>query len=166
MYRRMADFEKQWAFETEATLKVLRAIPDGAMGQLVAPGGRTLGFLAWHLTTTLSEFPEQAGVHTTAPKPDVAVPATMAEIATAYELAAKSTIEAFLGAWNDGMLAEEIPMYGEQWERAFVLSAILAHQAHHRGQMTVLMRQAGVAVPGIYGPAKEEWAAMGMAALP
>ncbi len=29
-----------------------------------------------------------------------------------------------------------------------------------RGQMTVLMRQAVLAVPGIYGPAEEEWAAM------
>ena len=31
-----------------------------------------------------------------------------------------------------------------------------------RGQMTVLMRQAVLAVPGIYGPAEEEWAAMGL----
>ena len=39
-------------------------------------------------------------------------------------------------------------------------------EAHHRGQMTVLMRQAGLTVPGIYGPAQEEWAAMGMPTLP
>ena len=38
----------------------------------------------------------------------------------------------------------------------------LSHQTHHRGQMTVLMRQAGLTVPGVYGPAREEWAAMGM----
>jgi len=36
------------------------------------------------------------------------------------------------------------------------------HQAHHRGQMTVLMRQAGMKVPGVYGPSKEEWSAFGM----
>lgn len=30
--------------------------------------------------------------------------------------------------------------------------------------MTVLMRQAGLTVPGIYGPAKEEWATFGMEA--
>jgi uncharacterized damage-inducible protein DinB len=28
--------------------------------------------------------------------------------------------------------------------------------------MTVLMRQAGLVVPGVYGPAREEWAAMNM----
>jgi uncharacterized damage-inducible protein DinB len=27
--------------------------------------------------------------------------------------------------------------------------------------MTVLMRQAGIRVPGLYGPAKEDWAAFG-----
>jgi uncharacterized damage-inducible protein DinB len=30
--------------------------------------------------------------------------------------------------------------------------------------MTVLMRQAGLAVPGMYGPAREDWAKYGMAA--
>lgn len=30
--------------------------------------------------------------------------------------------------------------------------------------MTVLMRQAGLTVPGIYGPAKEEWAKFGLEA--
>jgi hypothetical protein len=31
--------------------------------------------------------------------------------------------------------------------------------------MTVLMRQAGLVIPGMYGPAKEEWLAMGREAL-
>ncbi|MCK4657684.1 MAG: hypothetical protein KAT85_11650, partial [candidate division Zixibacteria bacterium] len=33
---------------------------------------------------------------------------------------------------------------------------------HHRGQMTVLMRQAGLKVPGVYGPSMEEWEHFGM----
>ena len=37
------------------------------------------------------------------------------------------------------------------------LMTLINHQNHHRGQMTVLMRQAGLTVPGVYGPAKEEW---------
>jgi len=32
--------------------------------------------------------------------------------------------------------------------------------------MTVLMRMAGIKVPGIYGPSKEEWEAWGEVALP
>jgi uncharacterized damage-inducible protein DinB len=41
---------------------------------------------------------------------------------------------------------------------------LISHQIHHRGQMTVLMRQAGLAVPSIYGPVKEGWAQYGVAA--
>ena len=41
---------------------------------------------------------------------------------------------------------------------------VIQHQYYHRGQMTVLMRQAGLTVPDIYGPAKEEWANFGMEA--
>ena len=57
-------------------------------------------------------------------------------------------------------------MYGESWSRGAVLMSLIVHQAHHRGQMTVLMRQAGLRVPGVYGPAKEDWAAMNLPAQP
>ena len=43
---------------------------------------------------------------------------------------------------------------------------MVKHEVHHRAQMTVLMRQAGLAVPGIYGPAAEEWEAMGLPPQP
>ena len=55
-------------------------------------------------------------------------------------------------------------MYGQQWKNGTTLRALISHQAHHRGQLTVLMRQAGLRVPGIYGPAREDWASMGMKA--
>jgi uncharacterized damage-inducible protein DinB len=42
---------------------------------------------------------------------------------------------------------------------------LITHQIHHRAQMTVLMRLAGLKVPGVCGPAKEEWKAMGMPAM-
>jgi len=61
-------------------------------------------------------------------------------------------------------LLETDNMYGETWPRGVTLFALIAHQAHHRGQMTVLMRQAGLTVPGVYGPSSEEWQAHGMAA--
>jgi uncharacterized damage-inducible protein DinB len=55
----------------------------------------------------------------------------------------------------------EDDMYGEKWPRGRSAHILIDHQTHHRGQMTVLMRQAGLVVPGIYGPAKEAWAAYG-----
>jgi uncharacterized damage-inducible protein DinB len=40
------------------------------------------------------------------------------------------------------------------------LDKLIRHQIHHRGQITILMRQAGLAAPGVYGPNEEETAAM------
>jgi len=53
-------------------------------------------------------------------------------------------------------------MYGYNWKRGYSLFILIIHQTHHLGQMSVLMRQAGLKVPGIYGPSKEEWAQFGM----
>jgi uncharacterized damage-inducible protein DinB len=55
-------------------------------------------------------------------------------------------------------------MYGMQWDGAKVLMCLIGHEAHHRGQMSVLMRQAGLIPHGVYGPNKEAWASMGMEA--
>lgn len=57
--------------------------------------------------------------------------------------------------WPDAALLEEVPRHGEEWAKEYVLWAIL-HQRHHRAQITVLMRQAGLKVSGIDGPAREE----------
>ncbi|WP_306434409.1 DinB family protein [Paenibacillus sp. J2TS4] len=40
--------------------------------------------------------------------------------------------------------------------RGKLLSILLTHDTHHRGQMTVLLRQAGLTVPGVMGPTKEQ----------
>ena len=72
-----------------------------------------------------------------------------------------SLAEQIRSRWDDASLAVTDDMYGETWPRGLTLSILIHHQAHHRGQMTVLMRQAGLKVPGVYGPAREEWAAYG-----
>ena len=43
MFRTIEDFEKRWAGEKESSLKVMRALTDASLGQMVAPGGRSLG---------------------------------------------------------------------------------------------------------------------------
>ena len=55
-------------------------------------------------------------------------------------------------------------MYGEKWKRGTTLSVIISHQIHHRAQLTVVMRLNGLKVPGVFGPAKEEWTQLGMPA--
>jgi uncharacterized damage-inducible protein DinB len=165
MFRKVDDFLKTWAYETEATLKILRALSEASLSQPVAPGGRTLGFLAWHCVLTLPEMMKHAGIPVTGPAQDAPLP-PLANLIREYETCAGVIARELPKAWNDAMLSEMIPMYGEQWARGSALSALILHQTHHRAQMTVLMRQAGLKVPGVYGPAREEWAAMNMPVQP
>ena len=161
MFRKVEDFVRCWNYETEATLKVFRAMTEASLGRAVVPGGRTLGSLAWHCVRVLPEMMKHAGVPVTGPAHDAPQP-PLAELIRQYEASARAIAEGLPQQWTDAMLAEMIPMFGEQWPRGATLLSLILHQAHHRAQMTVLMRQAGLAVPGVYGPAREEWAALNL----
>ena len=165
MFRTIEDFLQVWKQETESTLKIFRTLTGDSLNQKVYAEGRTLARLAWHITATLDEMPKHAGLHCSISIEDDKQSTNIAELIETYERSARIVAEAVKTQWNDAMLLEEIPMYGEQWKRGFVLWVLVVHQTHHRAQMTVLMRQAGLKVPGLYGPAKEEWAAMGMPAM-
>lgn len=167
MYRRIDDFVSDWTRDSQSTVNLFSRMTDESLNQRVGAGGRTLGRLAWHVTETVREMMETAGVHgVSGPEQHSPTPASAAEITRAYEESAASLPAAVRAAWTDEMLGEEVMMYGDVWTKGLVLSSLLLHQAHHRGQMTVLMRQAGLTVPGVYGPAAEEWAAMGAPVLP
>jgi uncharacterized damage-inducible protein DinB len=163
MFRRISDFTAVWSHERESTLKILRALDDRSLAQAVDAGHRTLGRLAWHLTTTLGEMLERTGLKVAGPAHESPVPASAADIARAYEAASQVVLDQLKG-WDDATLEVTDDMYGERWARGVTLQALVSHQAHHRGQMTVLMRQAGLKVPGVYGPAREEWGAYGVPA--
>jgi len=166
MLRKIEDFQKDWKYEAEMTGKVLRSLTDESLGQKMYADGRDLGFLGWHLTQTLGEMLGLVGLKIDAPAHTLPRPDSAAEIADAYDKAAASVSEQLAATWTDDTLFQEDEMYGDTWQRGLTLFYLITHQAHHRGQMTVLMRQAGVVVPGIYGPAKEEWAAFGAPAMP
>ena len=161
MFRRVADFRKTWEQETESTLKVLGALTDASLAQAVTPDDRTLGRLAWHLATTLGEMMERTGLKIGGPAHDAPPPTLGGGDRRRLRDGAKAVATGVAG-WSDATLEVEDEMYGERWPRGITLQALVAHQAHHRGQMTVLMRQAGLKVPGVYGPSREEWTAYGM----
>ena len=166
MFRTIEDFQKGWVYEAEMTGKTLLNLTDESLGQKAYDDGRTLGFLAWHLTITLGEMLALVGLTIDAPAVDSEGPASASEIARFYEIGGKSVSDEVGKNWTADTLLIEDEMYGETWSRGMTLFYLVAHQAHHRGQMTILMRQAGLRVPGIYGPAKEEWAAFGAPAMP
>jgi len=158
MYRKIEDFIKEWGYESESTLKLFKNITNPPLNKKDNENVRSIAVLAWHITITLSEMLNKAGLPVTGPDEHSKPPATITEIITAYESSSRSVIEQVKKLWNDTALLEEVSMYGDTWKKGTVLSVLIKHQAHHRGQLTILMRQSGLKVPGVYGPSKEEWA--------
>jgi uncharacterized damage-inducible protein DinB len=58
-------------------------------------------------------------------------------------------------------LDRSIPFFrGTMTIRDILWNATLAHGIHHRGQLSLMCRLAGGTCPGLYGPNREEMAAM------
>ena len=161
MFKTTEEFLLNWEHETKSTQKILDALTDESLAQEVSPEDRTLGRIAWHIVATLHEMVSQTGLGFEAPPHDAPVPKTAAEIAEVYRTTNIAMVAAIKEQWTNEVLDEKKDMYGEQWSVGTILSVLTSHQIHHRGQMTILMRQAGLRVPGVYGPAREEWAMFG-----
>ncbi len=150
--------------ENDLTIKLFEALTDVSLAQQVKEDGRSLGKISWHITMTIPEMMTNAGLEIPCEKDENIVPKTVAEIVAEYKHLSNLLIEEINKKWNDDILEQVIEMYGQKWSYAEIIQGFIRHQIHHRAQMTILMRQAGLVVPGIYGPAKEEWSAYGMPA--
>jgi len=162
MFHSIDEFAREWQSCAGMTQGCLDALTDASLGQPVADGQRTLGRIAWHLAQTIPEMLERTGLEPAGPAHDAPVPETAREIADAYRTAAGAALEQVRRRWADDTLEVEDEMYGQKWKRGQTLTSLVHHEIHHRGQLTVLMRQAGIRPPGTYGPAKEDWAKMNM----
>jgi len=162
MFRTLDDALAAHEVVAAGTLKILRALDDAALTCTAAEGHRTLGGVAWHIVTTLPEMMLRTGLPLSTLDSETPPPDTVAEIVESYEAVSAELVGALREQWQDADLTTTDEMYGETWPRGQTLSILLHHEIHHRGQMTVLMRQAGLKVPGVFGPAKEEWSRFGM----
>ncbi|NIM14371.1 MAG: hypothetical protein GTO45_20245 [Candidatus Aminicenantes bacterium] len=162
MFTSIEQFENEWQVVSDETRKIFSALTDESLGQSVADDHRTLGRMAWHIVQTIPDMAARVGLQVEGPAEDTPVPASADEIKQAYDNAARTLAQQINANWNDETLEVEDDMYGETWKRGATLYILIKHEIHHRGQMTVLMRQAGLKVPGIYGPSKEEWTQYGM----
>lgn len=160
MYTSIKSFLNEWKEESQATLKVFSYLNDEALRKRVANYDRTLGELCWHIVGSISEMVSYTGLNISCPSEEDPIPTNLKEIIETYYNSAKSLSDEVESNFDDKKLLEEVDMYGEKWKIGFTFSAMIKHQIHHRAQMTVLMRQIGLKVPGVYGPSKEEWADM------
>ncbi len=165
MYRRISDFISDWAYESGATVKIFEAIPEDKRSEKLNENMRTLDRLAWHITQTIPEMAAKAGLIDEDHLEDKPIPDHTAEIVKEYLKQSEDLKKAVESKWKDEELEQKKNMYGNIWEKGKMLSIIIRHQAHHRAQMTTLIRLLGGKVPGVYGPSKEEWSTLGVPAM-
>lgn len=144
-------------FEEEATItaRVFEALTDASLAQRVTDKDRTLGEIAWHIVTSIPEMLGYLGLAVEGPSHHEPAPSSAARLAETYRSVAGAAAAAMKAAWTDASLADEHEIYGYRWTKGHTVMALILHQAHHRGAMTVLMRQAGLRLPEIYGPTRD-----------
>jgi uncharacterized damage-inducible protein DinB len=162
MFLTINDFVSSWTHESTATQRVLNTLTDASLLQQIAPNHRKLGQLAWHITTTVHEMLSRTGLEFPEPAGGEVAPDSAALIAAEYSRASQGLLLTLQSHWTDTNLLESTNMYGEDWLNGLTLRILISHEIHHRGQMTVVMRQAGLRVPDIYGPTRDQWQEWGM----
>lgn len=164
MYTKLEQFIAEWKQEAQLTEAVMRALTDESLSQVIREDRRSLGTLSWHLVASIG-YMESLGLSMdNLPDPNEK-PGSAAAIAEAYSRSSRSLERAVLEQWSDETLGQSQQVFGAEWPNGASLRFTIMHQAHHRGQMTVLMRQAGLPVPEIYGPTYESWIEKGMEPL-
>ena len=152
-----------WEQETQNTLKLLRALPASQYDFRPDAGGRSLGELAWHLAegdAFMSFGIDQGKFDMGMKPPNMARPRTIEELAPAFEVVHGDAV-ARIKKLDATDLDRQIHFFGMTFTIRDVLwNMIVVHGAHHRGQLSLMCRLAGGQAPGLYGPNREEAAAM------
>jgi uncharacterized damage-inducible protein DinB len=162
MFRTIEDFLNEYQQLNERTIKIFSELADSNLKKAVKAGYRNLGQLAWHIVVTVPEMMGRTGLPVSSVDQEARPPKSAMAILKGYKQVSKELIEAIKSQWTDETLLQTDDMYGEAWMRGKTLFSLITHEIHHVGQMTVLLRQAGAQVPGLYGPSKEEWSQFGM----
>ena len=162
MYTSIQQFIKDFTQEKQTTLNVFKAISNDKL--ILKPNDdiRSLQRLVWHILLTHGEMLGKAGLTINCPNEHAEPVNDINEICRLYEISANSVLQIVNEKWNDEDLSSELNMYGENWSKGTILSVLIKHEVHHRGQLSVVMRLNGLKVPSIYGPAKEDWAKYNM----
>lgn len=162
MFVTVSDFIKEWNREGMLTQNVLDGLTDASLNQQVYPEGRTLGRIVWHITTCIPEYLAHFGLKIDEVENAVSVPATAKEIAETFRRVSANAAKVIEEQWTDESLSQIQDSFGRQESNASILMGLIKHTVHHRGQATVLMRQAGLKPFGVYGPPKEDWIHLGV----
>ena len=151
--------------EAEGTRRLLERVPDDKLSWRPHEKSFHLGRLAGHI----AEIPGWVAPTLHQPQLDMADwdakpfdPASRAELMEGFERQLADAIAAFEKPIDNAS-------YGEPWsllqdgqafftmpKSAVIRAFVLNHIVHHRGQLTVYLRENDVPLPSIYGPSADE----------
>lgn len=157
------DLLQELEHEAQSTRRVLERVPADHLDWKPHPKSLTLGQLAMHVATlpgAIAELSTRPGldVKTEIPRPGAG---SVAELLSALD-GSLARAKAVLRDMDDAALASPWRMMDGDREMASVprggllRSILLNHWYHHRGQLTVYLRQTGALVPAIYGASADE----------
>ena len=156
-------FLDAWDREAENTVKLLRALPATQYDFRPDAGGRSLGELAWHLAegdAYMSYGIERGKFTMDATPPSIERPRSVDALAPGYERVHRDSV-ARIRKLKTEDLDRTIPFFtGPMTIRDILWNGVISHGIHHRGQLSLMCRLAGGQAPGLYGPNREEMAAM------
>ena len=156
-------FLKTWDREAENTAKLLRALPVSQYDFRPDQGGRSLGELAWHLAegdAYISYGIDQNSFAGDFRPPNLERPRQVEALAPGFERVHKEAV-ARIQKLTPADLERTIAFFGRSIAiRDMLWDNLIVHGAHHRGQLALMCRLAGGQTPGLYGPNREETAAM------
>jgi uncharacterized damage-inducible protein DinB len=157
-------FTEAWEAATKGTLALFRALPPDQYDFRPDAGGRSLGELAWHLAEVdgYVSLGIERGEFTLGVKPPhIERPRTVEALPAAFQKVHDDAV-ARVNRLQPDDLDREIRFFDGELHtiRDVLWNAILLHSVHHRGQLSLLCRLANGVVPPLFGPAREQSAAV------
>jgi uncharacterized damage-inducible protein DinB len=164
MFGDLKHFLSSWDWEAKQTVEVLKTLPESKYDFRPDPEGRSLGELAWHLAETdayMTYMIERGGFQPSEKPPGIERPRTVAALAPGYERIHADAVER-VSKLGPSDLDRKVKFFdGSDMSVRMILDGpLLRHLIHHRGQLVMMSRMAGGKPPGVYGPNREETAAM------
>jgi uncharacterized damage-inducible protein DinB len=157
-------FLNLWDYEAKKTADMLRVLPAGQYDFRPDPQARSLGELSWHLAEVDAYTTwgiEQGGFRIGVRPPGIERPRSIEALASGYERVHAEAVERVRKLTPADLDRKLRHFTGNELSiRELLWGAVLFHMIHHRGQLSILTRLAGGAVPSIYGPNREETTAL------
>jgi uncharacterized damage-inducible protein DinB len=157
------NFLKVWDADAKRTIRVLEALPKDQYDFRPDPGGRSIGEMAWHLAegdAYNSVGVAEGGFSPGMRAPGMERPRQVEALAPGYERVHREAVARIRGLKPTDLDRRIAFFSGEMMSGTEILWATIFHNVHHRGQLSMMCRLAGGVSPAIFGPNREEMAAM------